>query len=233
MDELEKLIKEDLRDAKADECIAVLQNICQKLITDYYIVIENITIEPLWVEAYYYNIKHFPDCTTHRNDLQKNRFGQLYFHRKGRGGLDICLSTSQDYYLSFLLKATLINGKFNTQTGICSVLTDTGKSKEELECIKNVLRKRDTILMYDVKFTTRVGITKPCYADKKLAAFPMDILNDDHYNFTFAHKSLTPKAVETMDEYRKLTNCTKIECKKKCKEWFGWVPDAVDGIFKE
>ena len=89
-----------------------LQLLGKKLLTEYVIKIGNIEVEPLWVEAYYYDQNKFPDCNTHMSDKQKNRFGQLYFHEKGRGGLDICLSAPvpdhEDYYLSVLLKATLL-----------------------------------------------------------------------------------------------------------------------------
>ena len=75
---------------------------------EYVIKVEGIMIEPLWVEAYYFNKNTFSDCNTHLSEKQKNRFGQLYFHEKGRGGFDICLSDSEDYYLSFLLLVFLL-----------------------------------------------------------------------------------------------------------------------------
>lgn len=233
MHELMQLVENDLQRAQGREQIAVLQCLCRKLITDYSIVLADTTIEPLWVEAYYYDEERFPDRNTHLSELQKDRFGQLYFHRKGYGGVDICLSASEDYYLSFLLKATRINGRFHTQTGIGSLLTDTGLSRETLESAKNVLQKRAYALPYTIGFAKRVGLTKPCYAEEELAAYPMEVLACDRYDFTFARKSLTPKAVETMKEYHSRTHCTKKECKDQCKAWFGWVPNAVGRAFEE
>ena len=231
MDELKVLINEELRNAK-DECqvVKALQKIGAKLIKEYVIKVEGIIIEPLWVEAYYYDKRCFPDCNTHLNDLQRDRCGQLYFHRKGRGGLDICLSTSKDYYLSFLLKATLINSKFCTQTGIWSVLTENEKTKSELESAGNVLFKRNSALNYDVRFVNRVGITKPCYREERLAAFPMDVLNNSCYDFHFARKCLTPLAVDTIRDYKKVY--TEKECMERCQNLFGWVPDDVRKVFK-
>ena len=66
----------------------------------------------------------------HMNDLQKgkdkngnDRFGKLYFHRWkssnniqcasnkiNKGGADICISTSNYYYLSILIRSAFING---------------------------------------------------------------------------------------------------------------------------
>lgn len=232
MDELRKLVRE-LETAKNDEQIVnKLQKIGAKLIREYIIMVGGLTIEPLWVEAYYYNKNCFPDCNAHLNDLQRNRFGQLYFHRKGHGGFDICLSLSEDYYLSYLLKATLINGKFCKQTGICSVLKEKEKTKSELENANNILYKRNDILNYNVKFVSRVGVVKSCYRDEELAAFPLDVLNNNGYDFTFAHKVLAPIAEKTIVEYKKTSNYTEKECLEKCKELFGWVPDNVRKILK-
>ena len=72
-----------------------LQLIGRMLVTDYVIKIGNITIEPLWVEAYYSNVaKEFADPFIHGKEEQ-SEFGILYFHHKtddSRGGVDICLS---------------------------------------------------------------------------------------------------------------------------------------------
>ncbi|MDY3239043.1 MAG: hypothetical protein SOW80_02850, partial [Anaerovoracaceae bacterium] len=143
--------------------IEQLQEIEARLIREYVIKVEGIMIEPLWVEAYYFNKNVFSDCNTHLSEKQKNRFGQLYFHEKGRGGFDLCLSDSEDYYLSFLLKRTSINGKFVKQAEIEDVLKKYGKTKEELENVEEVLVKREANQNYKVRYTTRIGLEKPCY----------------------------------------------------------------------
>lgn len=106
----------NLKNAAYDEPVHILQMLGDKLINDCRIEVFGVTIEPLWVEAYCYDKTHFPDYNTHRSRKQKNRFGQMYFHERGYGGVDICLSNSEDFCLSFLLKATLANGRFLTQT---------------------------------------------------------------------------------------------------------------------
>ena len=223
---------EGIRDK--DSIVGKLQEIGKKLITEYIIVVDRIEIQPLWVEAYYYNINSFPDCNTHLNEMQKNRFGQLYFHREGRGGFDICLSNSDDYYLSFLLKATLINGKYNTQMGIYDLLSSLSLKETDFEGIDNVLVKRKNFLDYKVECAKRVGITKPCYKEEQLAVFPIDVLNKTEFNFTFAHKELIPLVLRYNEEYmRNNKSCTKQDCINHCREVFGWVPDSLIQLLRE
>ena len=78
---------------------------------------------PLWVEAYYYCPGRFEDPSVHRSPGQTGRFGRLYLHRKGYGGADICLSLG-GYYLSFLLKYSLVEGVFLSQLGLRDLLKD-------------------------------------------------------------------------------------------------------------
>lgn len=76
---------------------------------------------PLWVEAYYYHPGKFEDESAHRSPGQQGRFGRLYIHKKGYGGADICLSLG-GYYLSCLLKYSLIDGAFLSQLGLRDLL---------------------------------------------------------------------------------------------------------------
>lgn len=232
MKELKKLI-ENLNKKNKEELVKILQVIGAKLINEYKIQVGNLTIEPLWIEAYYYS-KNFPDCNTHMNEKQKNHFGQLYFHEKGWGGFDICLSNSDDYYLSFLLKATLINGVFIKQTGIYEMLEKAGTTKEKLEKEKNILIKRKTNLNYEICFAQRVGITKPCYREEELAIFSINTLTKEGYDFEFARKSLTPIAEQKIKQYIiDNPHATKRECKAKCKKLFGWTPDIITDLVKD
>lgn len=140
MEELKSLVKKLETEYNEEEQIKILQDIGKKLLTEYVIQVGDVTIQPLWVEAYYYSKEKFPDCNTHLSEKQKNRFGQLYFHETGRGGFDICLSNNNEYYLSFLIKAYLLNGSFNKQTDFSNGLTKEMKDKYEKET--DILRKR-------------------------------------------------------------------------------------------
>lgn len=231
MDDLKALVAEQLvKETNPNEQIPILQEINKTLLTKYIIQIGDITIEPLWVETYYYDQKTFPDRNTHMSDKQRNRFGQLYFHEKGRGGLDICLSHDNSYYLSILLKATLIyrNGDscadkaFKKQTDIYDILTDTGLTEQDIEKMDNVLVKKenDSIALKAV----RVNLQKPCFKDALLAACSLQAVLDG-YNISFpngykkqwkcsvqalSETSGEEKAREKAKEYN---NNTKIEDK--------------------
>ncbi len=235
LEDLKLLVNELKNNTNKEEQIKILQKIGKTLITEYEIKVDGIKIEPLWVEAYYYNQDNFADCNSHLDDKQKNRFGQLYFHNIGRRGFDICLSNSDEFYLSFLLKATLIDGKFNTQTGIYNFLTANNKSKYELENKENILIKKASPNNCKIKYAERVGITKPCYKTEALAMFSSDALEKNEYNFTFAHKVLIPLVKEEMQKYKNSSpqKLTESDYRKRCKGVFGWTPDALKDILKD
>ena len=104
MEELKKCVH-DLLNAKSNH-LPLLQHINELLLRDYYLSFGGyLTLIPKEVEIYYVNRKATPpfvdtnmQCMvdSKTNDeiwkLQSGRFGQLYFHQKGSGGIDICLS---------------------------------------------------------------------------------------------------------------------------------------------
>lgn len=178
---LEKLEKDD-----EEKAVIILQQINEQLLTEYVIKVDDVIIEPLLVEAYYCHPYKFKDTNTHGYGdercwkMQSNRFGQLYFHRKGYGGLDLCLSMGDDYCLSFLIKNSLVSHVgFCTQTKLSELLT-TKRTKAEMERIQNVLCKkhRDSEIIH----TVRKGLTSKTFQTKELASLPIDKIKD--YPFT-------------------------------------------------
>lgn len=123
MEELKKRVNELL--ATKSEHLPLLQGINELVLKHYYVSLGGyLTLLPKDMEIYYVNRLSKPpyvdmnmQCMTDpkTNDeiwrLQSNRFGQLYFHQKGTGGLDICLSDSLDYALCCSIKAAEINGE--------------------------------------------------------------------------------------------------------------------------
>ncbi len=114
----------------ANEIIPILKKVNEYFIKNCEIHINNnLIIRPVETEIYFVN-NLFSDGMCHKNDLQKNRFGQLYFHRYPKkdknddsntikclspkttwGGFDVCLSINANYYLSILIRSALfING---------------------------------------------------------------------------------------------------------------------------
>lgn len=178
---LEKLEKDDEK-----KTVIILKQINEQLLTEYVIKVDDIIIEPLLVEAYYYHPGKFEDFNTHGygdercRKMQSNRFGQLYFHRKGYGGLDLCLSMGDDYCLSFLIKNSLVSHVgFCTQTKLSEQLTKK-KTREEMENIKNVLCKKHRD--FEIIHTVRKGLTSETFQTEALASLPIDKIKD--YPFT-------------------------------------------------
>lgn len=172
----------------------ILQEINELLLTEYIIKIGETIIEPLWVEAYYYNESaNFTDESIHRSEMQKNNFGKLYFHHKTgdrRSGVDICLSRGE-YYLSFLLKYTLVNGEFTTQSQLDNEI------RSHYDNQKQILfpQKRFAEI---VRNTKRIGITSGQYKDEKLAT-----VRDINKRFICAsgEKKSLPNKMATLKEY--------------------------------
>lgn len=178
---LEKLEKDDEKKA-----VIILKQINEQLLTEYVIKVDDVIIEPLLVEAYYYHPGKFKDFNTHGygdercRKMQSNRFGQLYFHRKGYGGLDLCLSMGDDYCLSFLIKNSLVSHVgFCTQTELSELLTKK-RRKEDMESIQNVLWKKHR--NSEIIHTVRKGLTSETFQTEALASLPIDKIKD--YPFT-------------------------------------------------
>lgn len=163
---MEDLINQLTSTHDKDAQVNFLQEIGKKLLTEYVIKIGDITIKPLWVEAYYSDTNTgFVDEAVHGNECQKNQYGALYFHHKTddqRSGIDICLSCG-NYYLSYLLKYTLVNGIFKSQAQLSSMIPH-----ELRGTAKNVLVKEQNPAEVMV-CTKRIGIMSSAYKDADLA----------------------------------------------------------------
>lgn len=199
MEDLKKLIGKLQNEHDPKEQEKILQEIGAELINKYEIKIGNLTIEPLLVEAYYYHRGKFPDISAHaakKSDAytyelarqrQKNHFGELYVHYGTKDGIDVVLSTSNDYYLSFLIKNALINNEFAKQCKISEILCK--KCDKCNECNKGFKCKHygKVILTtvkpknFEIVFVKRKGLTND-YASKSLAALPINKIKE--YLFT-------------------------------------------------
>lgn len=175
--------------------VKLLQEIGKKLLTEYVIKAGDITIKPLWVEAYYSDTNTgFVDEAVHGNECQKNQYGALYFHHKTddqRSGVDICLSCG-NYYLSYLLKYTLVNGIFKSQAQLSSMIPH-----ELRGTAKNVLVKEQNPAEVMV-CTKRIGIMSSAYKDADLA-----IARDINQRFVTdsGEKKSLPQKTELLKAY--------------------------------
>lgn len=192
---MENLINQLTSTHDKDAQVNFLQEIGKKLLTEYVIKIGDITIKPLWVEAYYSDTNTgFVDEAVHGNECQKNQYGALYFHHKTddqRSGVDICLSCG-NYYLSYLLKYTLVNGIFKSQAQLSSMIPH-----ELRGTAKNVLVKEQNPAEVMV-CTKRIGIMSSAYTDADLA-----IARDINQRFVTdsGEKKSLPQKTELLKAY--------------------------------
>lgn len=168
MNNIELLLKELLKTSDKEEQAKILQTINKSFLYQYMLKIdEDLRLYPIEVEAYYYHETNFSDTCVHKNELQMNRFGKLYFHRASkseessflydRGGFDICLSDSENYYLGILIRSAWINSEEIPICGpglltrrlikyICKDDSITNITKIEEEAIRK-LEEKESILV--------------------------------------------------------------------------------------
>ncbi len=222
--DLEKMVEELEKSTVLEKIEKKLQEIGEILLTKYIIQVDNVTIQPLWVEAYYYNTKHFNDPFVHKaNEQLKNNV--LYFHHKTddqRNGVDICLS-SGNCYLSYLLKYTLIDGFVKTQSELSPLIRNEYNNSIKKDPNIGVLKLRENPTNV-ISFTNRIGLTSDEEQDAEKKQLKNHYKNlklsivrdfDKHFiaNFKF------PKREELVKNYLSIkTEWSKAEKADFCKK---------------
>lgn len=153
-----------------------LQLINKFIVTNYMFELSNgLRIYPIEVEAYFKS-SDFNDEFVHGNELQKNNYGRFYVHRTGitkdakykggtRGGIDICLSDSDDFYYGVLIRSAMFNddtvkfGPNNVYTFIkeCDNM-DNSVLEKELVLKEAIEDRRDQENKSIILHSTRVGL---------------------------------------------------------------------------
>lgn len=206
-----------------------LQLLGKTLITDYVIKIGNLIVEPLWVEAYYSNVsKGFADPFIHGKEEQ-SKFGILYFHHKtddSRCGVDICLSlcdenkTESKYYLSYLLKYTLVNGEFTTQSQLSAKIRkqyDMLSNKNdilEISCNKN----ETDIVGYTTRIRLNINDSGPLRDAKKRYA-PLKLAIAKNFDRAYSATKKLPQIESLACSFLSTYDSEK---RKWCKEHLGY-----------
>lgn len=148
-----------------DRQIKLLQNINDTLLDNCLIrVTDDFVIEPLWVEAYYFHPGKFEDYNTHQKPQQQNHFSQLYIH-SGFRGVDLCLSCGE-YYLSFLLKCSRVDGGFIKQIGLGQHFGAKGIASNHSPKVELMYGSNGNQPIYH---SIRKGLKKESYKKKLLA----------------------------------------------------------------
>lgn len=188
MENLKTAIKNLEKEIDREKQIELLQSINKFLLTEYVIKIRDFIIEPLLVEAYYYCPGKFEDTNTHGFKSEKcrrgqsGRFGKLYVHKMGYGGIDICLSMREDYCLSFLIKNSLVyknaaeeNKKFCTQVSLLRYLKENLGGADIIEQ-KGVLCEKNKEAAPVIN-TVRKGVNGS-FKNDELASLSIDSLKE-------------------------------------------------------
>lgn len=188
MENLETAIKNLEKESDREKQIKILQYVNKLLLTGYLVKVGDLIIEPLLVEAYYYCPGRFEDTNTHgfKNEKcrrgQSDRFGKLYVHKMGYGGIDICLSRKKDYCLSFLIKNSLVSKEgaeerkeFCTQVSLLRYLKENLGVADVIEQMGVLCTKeKDTAPVIN---TVRKGV-KGSFKNEELASLCLDSLKD-------------------------------------------------------
>ncbi|MGN0734779.1 MAG: hypothetical protein ACI4LP_03075 [Anaerovoracaceae bacterium] len=207
MNEPKKLFNRIIELSGCEDKVALLQEIGRILLTEYVIKVEDVIVEPIWIEAYYYDDSNgFKDPFVHRNSRQKEE-NVLYFHHKTddqRNGVDICLSPeNKEFYLSFLLKYTLVDGVLRSQSRLSPLIRK--KYKEGNHVLVHCDRPEGIIAC-----TKRIGLKTndrdPLKAEKeKYQNLELAIVRD--FDKDFDAKIKLPRRKSLMNNYLLHTGC--------------------------
>lgn len=188
--ELDETLARERSNLTEEARIGILQEMAKRLLNNYYIQVGDLTIEPLLIEAYYYDSAYFKDVAVHSANKsgviaeqarkrQQGNFGKLYVHHPKFSGVDICVTDSNEYCLSFLIKNALVNGEWKTQEGVALALCNHCQQCAAVsECVYNdtvVLHPLDKAKNDTVVFLPRKGLSKG-FANAPLAAVSLETI---------------------------------------------------------
>lgn len=217
LDELLKKLESDSMDT-----VDLLQQIGEKILTEYVIQVQDVIVEPIWIEAYYYNERRgFKDPFVHRDERQK-KMDVLYFHHKTddqRNGVDICLSPEdKDFYCSFLLKYSLVDGALRSQSQLSPLIRE--KYTEDSPVLVPRTRSSDIIAC-----TKRIGLKinskDPLKAEKeRYKDLELAVVRD--FDKDFESISKLPSRESLTRNYLVKMKSSDEEWKKKSREILGY-----------
>lgn len=206
-----------------------LQEVNNCFLTEYKLKFKyegkTINIIPIETEIYYQNEnidkKIFEDKMIHKNELQQKRFGQLYFHRKGIlkdnkilcattktwGGVDVCLSDSDDYYLSILIRSAFITRDIKVfKNNIEEKIYFVSGIRKICNTIKNFFNPQENLLKFFGKIEDKTNIIQAQEGE----------INTDNI---FYQQRISGKDFSQKDlEYQKL-NCLNLGPNYQYLEW--------------
>ena len=141
------------------EIVKALQSLERFILCNYQMRIFDQIVQMKEIEIYYKNENvGYIDTTMHGRERQKNNFNNLYLHG---GGIDICLSDSNDYYLSILIRGGIVIGKESCRTCTPILLYDAVVPKKaNIDNQPPILEPLATPNNEDVLYAVRYGVRK-------------------------------------------------------------------------
>lgn len=157
MNNIRDRVHELIKITDRQEIVKFLQNLEKYILCNYQMrVFDNIVLIKE-LEIYYKNEGvGYIDTTMHGRERQKNNFNKLYLHG---AGIDICLSDSNDYYLSILVRGGVVVGKEDCRTCSPILLYDAViPNKANVDNQPPVLEPLETPNNEDVFYAVRYGV---------------------------------------------------------------------------
>lgn len=138
-----------------------LQNLEKYILCNYQMRVFDNIVQMKEIEIYYKNEGvGYIDTTMHGRERQKNNFNNLYLHG---AGIDICLSDSEDFYLSILIRGGCVVGKDNCKAykhGPILLYDAVIPKKANVDNQPPILEPLETPYIEDVFYAVRYGVRK-------------------------------------------------------------------------
>lgn len=157
MNNIRERVHELIKIRDRQEIIKSLQNLEKYILCNYQMRVFDHIVQMKEIEIYYKNEgMGYIDTTMHGRERQKNNFNNLYLHG---AGIDICLSDSNEYYLSILVRGGVVVGKEDCRTCSPILLYDAViPKKANVDNQPPVLEPLETPNNEDVLYAVRYGV---------------------------------------------------------------------------
>lgn len=206
----------------------ILLEILDYVITHYALKFPNGTLRLLELEIYYRGANYAGE-STHGDELQTNRCGKLYDHRKGgtRKGFDVVLSQGKDYYLSCLVKGTVCEDEVLFKQGMSYDKCQAFAGVDNLSEYKPIaLAPLDKPTIGPVLHSKRIGLTNESDKDAILRSLNCSYLEPQSKDFNLLYKYKGYQKTEFFKAEMKLRRVNPQQATDLSKLLLGYVEKA-------
>lgn len=155
MNNLKERVHELIKINDREEIVKCLQSLERYILCNYQMCVFEHVVQMKEIEIYYRNEGvGYIDTTMHGRDRQKNNFNNLYLHG---AGIDICLSDSEDFYLSILIRDGYVVGQ-DYKHGPILLYDAVIPKKANVDNQPPILEPLETPNNEDVFYAVRYGV---------------------------------------------------------------------------